>query len=130
MYLQCKSSAWYRTERNALLPFCGQQVAGGAFDDISLKILTRRNFTHHCTAAAGPVSMSTRPDPEGSDTVEILYKGVFGRIYRYPRNFFGCTENTEVSVAGIEVVPNLPMCQVSISISYRAIPECSVGYWY
>ena len=33
-------------------------------------------------AATGPVSMSTRPDPEGSDTVEIATR-------RCPRHWFG-----------------------------------------
>ena len=38
-------------------------------------------------AAIGPVSMSTRPDPEGSDTVEIVAKFFLGdyssnRVYQ------------------------------------------------
>ena len=53
----------------------------------------------------------------------------------------GVLNVTEVSGAGIEVVPNLPevsdtdievvpnlsKCRVPVSSSYRTIPECSVG---
>ena len=54
----------------------------------------------------------------------------------------GVLNVTEVSGAGIEVVPNLPevsdtdievvpnlsKCRVPVSSSYRTIPDCPVGY--
>lgn len=71
-----------------------------------------------------------------------LLKGLFGKVYRYPRIFGGSTELIVVSRTDIEAVPSLPecrgtgievvlnvrKCRVPVLSSCRTLPACSVGY--
>ena len=74
--------------------------------------------------------------------VREAFKGVFGTVpvfsvpvwmsyqtYRSVWCRYWCTELTEVSGTGIDVVPNLPKCPVPVSISYRTYRVVRYRYW-
>ena len=49
--------------------------------------------------------------------------------YRYSRYRYGCTELTEVSGTGIDVVPSLAKRPVPVLILYRNYPSVRYRYW-
>ena len=57
-----------------------------------------------------------------------LYQIRYRRPYRYRRYRYWCTEPTELSGTGIDVVPNFPKGPVPVLMTYRTYRR--VRYWY
>ena len=94
-----------------------------------------KNVQHEHTNARGCQWIEW---PNAFDTINVLvnfdivFKGMFGRVYRNPRGCWlllvGVPKVTEVSGAGIEVVPNLTGVFGRLLRLYRTLPKTSVGY--